>query len=622
MTSLIGRRSKLAFAIFLCPAFVFSCTGMVTGIQSGGGGGSGGAASVSGGSGGTPGTGTGTGGSGTPGGGTTGAGTGGSGIPPAGTGGMTVVVGPMVVPVPESAGPLVIRRMTHREFNHTVQDLLGDTTNIADSWAVDDGSTNSGFQAPNSVDKTTLTYMETSVGTVVDSAIAANRIAIPCTNPVAGAAETTCATQFIKAFGRNAYRRPVTTLEAAGLMTVFTTAHTAPVAYDFKTSIAQVVKAMLLSPNFLYHHWEIGSTKLTKVGALVNLTPHQIASRLSYFLWESMPDTVLLDAADAGLLSTPDQVAAQALRMFADKAHATQTTNALFNFHAQWLQYPNLGQVTKDSQRYPIFTQAFNDALQPEVTSFVASVMLSPGDGTLKTLLTAPYAFANATTAPVYGKTVTGTAMQRIDLDPTQRAGILTQSAFLSTSGAPSGSFPIRRGLIVLGQLMCGTILPPPANLVIPDLPAVDGTTIKTTRQATAAHDSMPCAFCHKDFDPLGFGFENYDGIGAYRTMENGQMVDATGSGVTPMAKQAFSFKNGLELINFLANNDEVKSCTARQWFRYLLGRPEVSADEGSIQAAAKQASANAGFSIPDLLVGMAKSMSFRMRSAGVGEPI
>jgi hypothetical protein len=528
----------------------------------------------------------------------------------------TVVTGPGAVLVPESAGPLVLRRLTHREFNHTLQDLLGDATNPADSWSVDDGSSNSGFQAPNVVDKTTFQFIEPSVSTVAESAVSQNRVPIPCTNPAVGAAETTCATQFITTFGRRAYRRPVTDLEKADLMTVFTTAHTAPISYDFKTSIAQVIKAMLLSPNFLYHHWELGPTKPTKQGSLVNLTQYQIASRLSYLLWESMPDNTLLDAADAGMLSTPDQIAVQAQRLMGDKAH---TTEALYNFHVQWLQYPNLGQVAKNTQRYPIFTEAFNASLTPEIASFVSSVILG-GDGTLKGLLTAPYAFANETTAPVYGKTVTGAAMQRIDLDPTQRAGILTQSAFLSTAAEPGRSHPIRRGLIVYEQLLCGTVAA--FNGVIPLVPEADGVTVVTTRQAYSAHDSMICATCHKAFDGLGYAFENYDAVGAYRTMENGQAVDATGSVTTPILKTPFSFKNGVELATFLANNDEVKSCVARQWFRYLLGRLESSADEGSIQVAAKQASANPAFSIPDLLVGMVKSMTFRMRLPGAGEPI
>ncbi len=597
MSSLVVRWSNLAFAFFLAPLLGVSCTGAVspTGGRNNASIASGGSASVSVGSGGGA-TGT---------------------MMSTGGAAPTTVVTNTTPPVAESAGQLVIRRLTHREFNNTVLDLLGDTTSPADSWAVEDGSSNSGFQAPNVVDMTTFQFLEPSVTTIAENAIAQNKVTIPCTNPTAGAMETTCATNFIKTFGRRAYRRPVADGEVTDLLAVFTAAHTAPISYDFKTSIAQVIKAMLLSPNFLYHHWEVGPTKPSQQGNLVALTPYQLASRLSYLLWESMPDETLLAAADAGQLSTPDQIATQAQRLLADKTHAA---NAMYNFHVQWLQYPNLDAVTKNTMVYPFFNDSYRAALVPEINSFVSSVMLD-GDGTLKTLLTAPYAFANNVTAVAYGAKVTGSAMARIDLDPATRAGILTQSAFLSTSGAPSGSFPIRRGLIILGQLMCGTIRPPPGNIQIPDLPAVDGTTIKTTRQANTVHDTMPCAVCHKDFDPLGYAFENYDGVGAYRTTENGQAIDATGTGITPQAKQAFSFTNALDLINFLANSDEVKTCVGRQWFRYLLGRMEGPEDEGSIETAVLQARANPNYSVRDLLIGMVKSMAFRMRSVNAGEP-
>lgn len=595
MKSFVFQRFNLACVLLLAPALALSCTGAIGPL------------------GGSPGPGPGPGPSGS----------GGSGPSVGGTGGGvgvqdgTVIVGPKAEPLlPESAGPLVLRRLTHREFNNSVKDLLGDTTNAADTWSVDDGSTNSGFQAPNAVDKATLQFIEPSVSTIAENAVTQNRVTIPCTNPAAGTAETTCATQFIKTFGRRAYRRPVTDAETTDLLAVFTTAHTTPILYDFRTSIAQVIKAMLQSPNFLYHHWEMGPLRPVRQGSLVNLTQYQVASRLSYFLWESTPDAALLDAADAGMLSTPEQIVAQAQRLMTDKA---RMTNALFNFHAQWLQYPNLGQVVKNTQRYPMFTDAFNEALPSEISSFVSSVLLD-GDGTLKTLLTAPYAFANATTAPAYGQTVTGTAMRRIELNPAQRAGILTQAAFLATNAEPGRSHPIRRGAAVFEQLLCGTI--PAFNGVLPLVPEADGVNVVTTRQAFEVHDKNPCAFCHQSFDPFGFAFENYDAVGGYRTMDNGQAVDATGTLTTPILKTPFTFASGVELANFLASNDEVKSCATRQWFRYLLGRREGPSDEGSIRAAAKEASANPGFSVPDLMISMVKSMSFRMRLPGTGEPI
>lgn len=530
--------------------------------------------------------------------------------------------GPMVViptqPVPESAGAMVMRRLSHREFDHTLRDLLGDTTNPADAWPPDN-ETNTKFEAPTDFAENIVQRVEESANAVVDKALADNRLTplIPCTNPTAGAAETTCAKDFITTFGRKAYRRPVSPAEAADLLAVFTYARSATVGLDFKTSIGYVAKALLQSPNFLYH-WELGPTKPVKDGALVALTPHQIASRLSYLFWESMPDDALLDAADAGQLVTPEQIATQAQRLLtANKARAA---DSMYSFHKQWLVYPNLDSVAKNTALYPAFTDAFRDSLVPEITAFLSSVMVD-GDGTFKTLFTAPYAFVNESTAPVYGVSVTGTALKRVELNPAQRGGILTQAAFLSTSGQPSNSDPIRRGLIILERVMCGHAPPPPPDLKIPDLAPVSPT--GTTRQRYAAHDSMPCAFCHTTFDPPGYAFENYDGIGAYRTMEGGQQVDATGSLTTPESKTPVSFKNALELSTFLATNDEVRACLGRQWFRFMLGRIETDAETGSIQAALKQATATTpDFSIRDLLIGMAKSKAFRYRQPAAGETL
>ena len=205
--------------------------------------------------------------------------------------------------------------------------------------------------------------------------------------------------------------------------------------FSFTEAIAQTVKAIIQSPNFLYH-WEIGPTKpVVGAAGLANLTQHQIASRLSMVLWETMPDETLLLAADMGQLATAAQVKAQAQRMLADP-HAA---NALFNFHEQWLLQVNghvtdLGEITKSSA---VFTDAVKQALPTEFTQFLTSVYAT-GDGTLNSLLTAPYAYVNAALAPIYGVTATGTGFSKVQLDPTQRAGILTQTAFLAANADPS----------------------------------------------------------------------------------------------------------------------------------------------------------------------------------------
>ncbi len=389
--------------------------------------------------------------------------------------------------------------------------------------------------------------------------------------------------------------------------------------FNFQDAVTHTVEAMLQSPNLLYH-WEIGDKPLARDpdnAALVALTPEQLASRLAYFLWESPPDAALQMAAQSGQLATVDGLKAQAVRLLADDNRARR---ALFNFHRQWLHVDNLEDLQPGTD--------LGLQLGQELEAFVASVFVA-GDGTLKSLLTAPYTFANASTAPEYGLTANGSGFAQVQLDPAQRLGVLMQVPFLRTNGiAP----PVRRGLVVYKQLLCGDVPSPPGNVPKPgpDAPST------TTRERFAVHAEQACAKgCHALFDPWGFAFENFDSLGHYRTQENGKTVDASGEaqaggvvgGTTP--KQAVvPFKNGLELVNALAASDEVSWCTSRHWSRYMLGRPEGEADAGALTnayvAAAYQTDrlAKRPFSVKDFLVSIVGTKAFRFRAPSAGETL
>jgi hypothetical protein len=510
-------------------------------------------------------------------------------------------------PTPEAAGVFVLKRLSNREYNHVVADLLGDTTQPASDFPDDDlGS--GGFVAPVNVATLNAQHYEEAAGTLADAALSANKLKIPCTNPAANA-EANCAKDFINQFGKLAFRRPVSADELGGLSSLFATAR--ELGFDFRSSIAQVAKAILQAPGFLYH-WEIGPSKGSPQNGVVSLTPYQIASRLSFFLWETMPDATLLAAADAGELTTPEQIQAQAERLLNDP----RAQNTMENFHLQWLFLDNLANLQKDPSAYPRFSDAVRDALIPELKNFTSSVILNAADGTLTSLLTAPYAFANSATAPIYGASVSGSALSKVTLDGSQRAGLLTQSAFLASRAGTNESNPTYRGVAIFKQLLCGTVPPPPAN--VPDVQPPSPN--MTTRQRFEAHDMNPCAVgCHSQFDPYGFAFENYDGIGAYRTSDNGQSVNSSGTVRTP-GGATLTFKNAVELASALAASDEVKWCTTRQWFRYMLGRAETAAEQGSLELAYRAAAQNPDFSIRDMLLSTTRSLSFRARTVADGE--
>lgn len=534
--------------------------------------------------------------------------------------------------VPESASTLVMRRLTYREYDHMLARLLGDTTSPASgasAWTPD-AQADTGFVSPNSVASYHVVQYNQTADALVDTAVQAlvagkpsGKLVLPagCTAPTTTQAAA-CATQFINSFGLQAYRRPVAAAELADLQALFKAVSTTD-GFSFTDSIGAVAKAMLQSPNFLYH-WELGPTKPVKgADGLIPLSPWQIASRLATALWESMPDDTLLTAAQSGQLSTPAQVLAQAQRMLADG----QAAQSLYSFHLQWLF--NMGFHVTDLASVPLKANSLLTAgavagLQTEFTQFISSVYAPPGDGTLNTLYTAPYAFVNQDLAAIYGVAGPATGFAKVSLDPTQRAGIFTQVAFLAGIEDTVSDNPVYRGLAIYTKALCGQMAPPP---VMP--PGVNFVPGGTTRQAYDAHGSAACATkCHAVFDPPGFAFENYDGVGKYRTTDGGQPVDATGTFSSPLMQAGttggtqFKFNNAVELVKQLAASPEAQTCVDRQWTRYILGRMETMADAGSLQAAYKTAAATAGFSVRDLVSSLLASKALMYRLPSDGEPL
>ncbi|MEP6655543.1 MAG: DUF1588 domain-containing protein, partial [Myxococcales bacterium] len=262
-------------------------------------------------------------------------------------------------------------------------------------------------------------------------------------------------------------------------------------------------------------------------------------------------------------------------------------------------------------------------ALQTEFTQFILSVYGPAGDGTLKTLYTAPYAFVNKDLAAIYGVTGPDTGFAKVALDPSQRAGIFTQISFLAGIEDSVADNPVYRGIAIYTKALCGSVAAPP-----PNVPSVNFMTASTTRKAYDIHGTSDCAkACHARFDPAGFAFENYDGAGRYRTTENNEQVDATGTFESPakvagMAGTTFKFNNAVELAQQLAASPDAQACVARQWSRFLLGHTESEADIGSLQVAYHAGASNPGFSIRDMLSALLTSKAFMFRQRSDGEPM
>lgn len=504
---------------------------------------------------------------------------------------------------PLAAGPRPLSRLSRREYNSTVRDLLGDTTHPADDFP-DDRDRTFLFRRAGLVATQDADQLRSSAEALAETALGSLDRLLPCTP---AGAEDACAAQFIGSFGARAFRRPLSDPETARLTALYRDARDAQ-KLDFSSAIGLLIEAMLQSPAFLYH-WESPYLAPTHQGNVVKLAPYDVASRLSYFIWGSMPDQQLFDAAAAGKLTTDADIAAQASRMLADD----KAKDAATAFFREWLEIDQLAALPKDAATYPEYGASLEQALVTETETFARSVLFE-GGGKLQTLLTADYSFENQLLTGVYGGAAAGSSFVKTSLDGSQRLGLLTQPSFLAMTGSPDGSNPVKRGKAVYQKLLCGVLPSPPPN-VPPAKPASAG---GTTRQRFAEHGENQCAKgCHSLMDPIGFAFEHYDGIGRYRTMDNGQPVDASGSIKLDGVDQPFA--DAIELAQLLASSDSVGSCFAKQWFRFALGRGETDGDAAAL-AGVVGAFRDSQFDMRSLAPAIAVSRSFRFRSLAAGE--
>ena len=527
---------------------------------------------------------------------------GGSGvIPPGGGGG-----GSSATPGdPNTAGTMPLLRLTRREYNNTIRDLLNDNSNPADAFPLDRESEFL-FRRAGLVASQDLETMRDAAQNVAAGVEAKAQTLAPC---AAGADETACAKKFVGGFGLRAFRRPLATEESDRLMALYQ-AGRSTLSLSYAGGIRLIVEGILQSPSFVYH-WELGNNAPTVEGSLVRLNPYETAARLSYFLWSSMPDQALFDAAAGNKLGTVAELEAQAKRMLADaKAHDT-----VAGFADEWLNLDQIADRPKDPAVYPEFKDDLKAAMTAEVRSFISGIM-ADGDARLASLLMATTSFVNQPLAAVYGLAgVQGTAMKPMNLDSAQRAGLLTRAGFLTVTGATDGSHPVKRGRRVYERLLCGVLPAPPKDVP----PAGDASMGGTTRQRFESHDKNPCTgACHQVMDKLGFAFEHYDGIGKYRSTDNGGNVDSSGS--IDLDGAAHGFTDARDLSRQLAGSPTVARCFATQWLRYAFKRLDTEADHASLDTIT--GALNKSNSITDMLVGVVGTKSFRYRTPGTGEKL
>lgn len=500
-------------------------------------------------------------------------------------------------------GTSPIRRLSAFEYDNTIEDLLGDDSHPAASFP-DEGA--SGFD--NNADVASVSRLQAEkymrAAEDISARATADLPALLGCDPVAD--ETGCVHGWLASFAARAWRRPLAADELAALVAFFADARD---GLPLGESVALVLQALLQSPHFLYRV-EFGAG--TPTGEVIALGDHELASRLSYFLWASMPDDALFAAAAAGELHTPEQVEAQARRML-DHPRARAM---VLHFHAQWLDYGDIDGLTKDTAVFPDYTPALAMAQRAEIDAFIDHVIFQ-GDGTLGALLGAPYTFVDDALAEYYGLPAPGgTGPQQVTPDDRDVAGVLTQGAILAVHAKPHETHPILRGLFVREQLLC-TIPPPPPDDVDLTPPPVDPNA--TTRERYEQHRSDPaCSGCHELMDPLGFGLEGFDATGRWRTSENGLAIDASGDLVGTDVDGAFV--GAKQLSERLAGSAMVRDCVATQWFRYGYGRTESPELDACTLDDLKLRFAESDADIGELLVALTQTDAFLFRPVVVEE--
>jgi hypothetical protein len=571
--------------------------GSGAGSATGGAGASGGASGAGGSKATTGGTGAGTSGAAT--GGSTTGGTGGSDS--GGAGGSGGIVDPPEEQCAMETGDAVrvgrtrLRRLTRSQFEHTVRDLLGATGTPAQGISPDETV---GPFTSNAISPITELLVQQHMEAAEDLAVAA-KSRMAQISPCDLSSGEACAREFVTAFGLKAYRRPLEEAEVDAYVTLFGVAGTDP-----SNGFRLVVEAMLQSPYFLYHA-DIGDNG-EPTSAPQALTSYELASRLSYFLWDTMPDQPLFELAAAGTLDDDAVLRAEVTRMLADG----KATDSIPSFHLQWLdidlaEFGTLGQTEPEVAA----------AMLNETSRFSDHVVRS-GDGLLETLLTGSFSFPEGPLFETYGVTEPAGFVpgMRVELDPTERGGLLTQAGFLVKHYRGALPSPVHRGITVRENVLCQPIDPPPVDVMASPLPPSLG---PTARDRFVAHEADPtCGGCHSQIDPIGLALENYDGIGAFRTEEDGETIDASGIVYDAGPDLEVPFTGGVELGQRLAASRTVRDCVSNQWFRYSLGRME-SVDDGCALRSIHETFAATG-DVRELITNIVLSHAFRrVRASG-----
>jgi len=503
----------------------------------------------------------------------------------------------------------MLRRLTAAEFAATIRTLFSDTSQAAPIATVFSDPVILGF----SVEASALLIQELNASQLMDNAEAVAAWAASSTSRLSAfgncsTLDSSCAQKFVIAFGSKAFRTKLASSDSR--VTAYTKLFMAETSYA--AGAQTVIAAMLQSPHFLYRT-ELG----TGSGSNFTLTPYEAATNLAYLLTGTMPDDTLLQAADqvaAGSLQLPAMLDQQASRLLSSGDVRSQF--AVMAFMNGWLGLDRLFTTAKDGTVY-----ALTDTMRADMATETRSLVLEAfnGTGSFGSLLTADHSFVNKSLATFYNlpnASSLGTSFTKVTYtSSTMRdPGLLANASILIGYSRPDISSPTQRGHMVRTRLLCQDVPPPPANLDTVFKPSAGNLT--TRQHFEMEHDQGVCNTCHQYMDPIGFGFESYDGFGRYRTTEAGQNIDHSGTLVDVTAAGSVTF-TGLtgagSLAAWLADSEDVKSCMVRYW-SYVAYAASTWAQDACTYTAIRQEATKNNYSLKSVLMAIIHAPHFTHR--------
>lgn len=508
-----------------------------------------------------------------------------------------------VVCMPGLPATTQIPRMLNQQYDAVIRDLLGITTLTTSMNQKPSDLLYADFTGPMVPDAWRL-YQSTAATIANEVMTGPNKSNfISCDPSAAG-----CLTETIKTFGRKAFRRPLTNEEETRFQNLGQTTPAGTPAEVAETTL----EAFLDSPSFLLLP-ELSTTQ-DPSGMGIQLSGYEVATRLSFMLWGSIPDDALNAAADANQLQTKDQILTQAQRMIAVRA---KTGPLIALFHRHWVQMDNGNahwwKIDHDTTAYPLYSSGDKTTYQAELDDFFDDVAF--GGGSFKDLFLSSVGFVNKNTASIYGldPSAYGTDLTKVQLDSAQRPGFMTRTGFLSSYAHYSDTSPILRGAFIMVYMLGINPGPPIAGAITTQAPPGNYT---TNRQKTDAlvHTSAACPACHVSIiNPAGYALENYNAIGEWQT------VDPLGGRIDPTATVMFSQKdshevtNPLQLMQGIAQTEQTQETYASYWVSYAYGR-DANPNDQCIVDQLNTSLSKSGYTILNLLADLTQADSFRLR--------